>query len=384
MLDPLIPMLSKLTEKCREDLKNFTAGKLGNCLNFWRKNCGDPSILQLISGLKVPLKSRISNRKIPPKIRFSFDEEIAIRQEITKFLLHNIIEPVYGSDPDEFLSNIFVRAKPDGGSRIILNLKRFNENVSNTHFKMHSLNSAIDLMRKGSFMASVDYKLAYYHVPVHKSNRKYFRFLFDSKKYQFTCLPMGLATGPRDFTKIMKMLFKILREKGHQNTFYIDDSFLIHNTFEGCLKNVVDTVNTSRDAGFTINPEKSVFTPKKELTYLGFVLNSDKMTVRLCARKRSKILSKIELILAKPRPKIQEVAELTGQLVATFPAVPLARLYYRQIDIDKARALKLARGNFQAKMKLSVTSRQDLKWWISHLPSSETVIASKNPRYTLY
>ncbi len=41
---------------------------------------------------------------------------------------------------------------------MILNLKRFNENVSKQHFKMESLQSAIRLMKPGFYMATVDLK----------------------------------------------------------------------------------------------------------------------------------------------------------------------------------------------------------------------------------
>ena len=238
-------------------------------------------------------------------------------------------------------------------------------------------------MTPNAYMASVDFKSAYYAVSIHKPHRKYFRFYFDSIKYQFTCLPMGLCTGPRDFTNIMKMLFKFLRSKGHLNTFYIDDSFLIHKSFTGCLQNVIDTVQLSTEAGFTVHPEKSVFRPTKQLSYLGFVLNTEFMTVQLDDRKRCKIIHKITSVLSKTRPVIQEVAELTGQLVATFPAVPFGRLFYRQVDIDKAKALKNACGNFNSKMTLSSEAKSDLKWWLKNIPTSITKIERLNPDFTM-
>ncbi len=45
----------------------------------------------------------------------------------------------------------FIRPERDGGHRLILNLKTFNTNEIQLHFKMHSLQSAIDFMTPGAF-----------------------------------------------------------------------------------------------------------------------------------------------------------------------------------------------------------------------------------------
>ena len=56
------------------------------------------------------------------------------------------------ADPDEFISNIFVRLKSDGGIRMIPNLKPFNQQyVDKIHFKMKSLKSAINAMTPNCF-----------------------------------------------------------------------------------------------------------------------------------------------------------------------------------------------------------------------------------------
>ena len=61
----------------------------------------------------------------------------------------------------QFLSPIFLRPKKNGEFRMILNLKKFNENVEYYHFKMDTFESAIKLITKGTFMASVVLRHAY-------------------------------------------------------------------------------------------------------------------------------------------------------------------------------------------------------------------------------
>jgi hypothetical protein len=49
---------------------------------------------------------------------------------------------------------------------------------------------------------------------VDKSDRQFLRFMWEGEKYQYTCLPNGLATAPRIFTKNMKPVFSTLRKQG--------------------------------------------------------------------------------------------------------------------------------------------------------------------------
>ena len=101
----------------------------------------------------------------------------------------------------EFISNIFLREKKGGTHRVILKLKSLNNNVKSLHFKMEILKSAINLLGRNHWMASIDLKDAYYSIPVHQIDRQYLRFVWQDQKYQFNYLPNGPATAPRVFAK---------------------------------------------------------------------------------------------------------------------------------------------------------------------------------------
>ena len=62
-------------------------------------------------------------------------------------------------------------------------------------------------------MASLDLKDAYYTVGVNPSHRKYLRFIWKNVLYQFTCLPNGLSSCPRKFTKLLKPPLTELHKK---------------------------------------------------------------------------------------------------------------------------------------------------------------------------
>ena len=95
---------------------------------------------------------------------------------------------------------------------------------------MDTLEVAVNMMRPGCFMALVDLKDVYYTVPIHPSDQKYLKFCFDGVFYKYTCLPNGLASAPRIFTKLLRPVYATLRNMGHLNSGYIDDSYLQGDT----------------------------------------------------------------------------------------------------------------------------------------------------------
>ena len=51
--------------------------------------------------------------------------------------------------------------------------------------------------------------------------------------------------------------------------------------------------------------------------------------------------------------KIRDIARIIGYLISSFPGVKFAALYYRYVEMDKIKALKQSKGNFDALMSVS-------------------------------
>lgn len=249
-------------------VNSFKAGRLKDFAHNWEAITSDAWILKMIRGIDIEFDEPVRQSRPPRPILFSPQETEIIDAEVTKLSEKGVIVEAEHSE-DEYISNIFVCPKKDGGHRVILNLKHLNLSVTKRHFKMQSLQSAINLMTAGCYMASIDWKDAYYTVPVDTRYRKYLRFVWKNRLWQYTCLPNGLSSGPRLFTKITKPIYSHLRKAGHLNAGYIDDSFLTGDTVDDCRSNVIDTVELSMDSGFVVHPVKSVFNQHKLCPTLG-------------------------------------------------------------------------------------------------------------------
>ena len=239
----------------------------------------DPFIIEMVQGVRIPISHLPVNgnsrhNQVPGYLVKEADKEIE------KMLEMGVIEKSE-QEKNEVISPIFLVEKADGTHRVILNLKKFNECIEYEHFKMEQLTAAIQLMKKNCKMASVDLRHAFYSVNVDPRDRKYLKFVWRGQLFAYTCLPNGLANCPRYFTKLMKPVFASLRSFGWLSAAYIDDSYLQGQNDEECQENIDTTVDLLTSLGFTVHMKKSVMKPTTELTYLGFVLNSVKMTVSI-------------------------------------------------------------------------------------------------------
>ena len=346
---------------------NFCAGKISRFFQNWTNLTQDQFILNIVKeGYDIEFESEpcaLCNRK---PINFNTKEQQIISELLKKFEDKGIIVESE-HEPGEILSNIFIRPKQDGKYRLILNLSRLNEHVDKITFKMETLRSALQMIQKGCFFGKIDLTDAFYSVLIKHNCRKYLKFEWLGKLYVFTCLPNGLSTASRIFTKVMKPVFGTLRKMGHENVAYIDDSLLKGDSYEQCMNNIFDTMELIDSLGLTIHPDKSIIVPTQCIEFVGFLLNSVEMSVRLAPRKVKNLIDLAERLLKADQVSIREFSKLIGTMVAAEPGVLYAALYYKTLELDRDRELKLNARNFDANMNISTESKQCIQWWISNL-----------------
>jgi len=359
-----------------------TAGRLQHFVDTWQGLTSDKTILEFIKGVKIQFNCNPPSNYFMSEINCSDTESEAIDSEINTYLRKGIILEVIHCT-GEFVSQIFPRSKKNGGVRIILNLKHLNQFVEYEHFKMENLNTVLGLIEKNCLMASIDLEDAYYSVNVNENDRKYLRFIWKSKLYEFTCLPNGLTSAPRIFTKILKPLFSNLRRKGFMSVYYLDDSLLIGNSYTECLDNVNETKNLLVNSGFIINEKKSSLIPSTEITFLGFILNSIEMKISLPELKKRRIKDFCEDLLNQKVVKIRQLAEFIGVIVSSLPAVENGALFYRFLEHNKTNALINSRGNFESWTTLGVESKSEILWWSKNIDSAYKNIRISPPKIVI-
>ena len=115
--------------------------------------------------------------------------------------------------------------KKNNKIRVILNLKQFNENIDPLHFKIETLQCAINSMRKDCYFGSVDLSKSYYSIPVTKSTGSILGSSLTIKNMNLQALLWDWLLC-HEFSPVLKPVFAYLREKGYMSTAYIDDSHM--------------------------------------------------------------------------------------------------------------------------------------------------------------
>ena len=358
------------------------AGRLAHFAAKWREITNDNWVLDTIQSYRIEFVGLPCQYDTPKEIPFSRTEAAVISCEIEKLLQKGAVKETCHT-PGEFISNMFLRPKKDGSFRPIINLRGLNKFVKYKHFKMETIRSALHLIRPDCFMASIDLKDAYFSIPIAKEHRKFLRFIWQSRVYEFTCMPFGLSCAPRVFTKVMKPLVASLRRLGHESCDYLDDSLLIGSNESECLDNVQARIELTEALGFIINTDKSVTTPTNEITFLGFVLNSTCMTISIPPDKANRVADAIIQLLALSRTRIREVAKVIGLLVSCEIAMPYGPLFRRTVENEKNVALAENRGDLESKMILSCQARSDLTWWRTNILSSSAPIHRQSAKFII-
>ena len=115
-----------------------------------------------------------------------------------------------------------------------------------------------------SFFTTIDLKDAYFTIPIHPDHYKYLRFEWNSTLHEFICLPFGLSSAPRVFTKVLKPFVGAVRNKGIRLVIYLDDMAIISSYRELSLEESAIVIQILESLGFIINKEKSVLIPSQK------------------------------------------------------------------------------------------------------------------------
>lgn len=334
----------------------------------WRLITDDSVILSWIKGYKIPFTETVVQSNLPRQPVLSKQELIEYQYVINDLISLGAVSECQTCN-GQYLSKYFLIKKPNGKHRFIFNLKSLNKFIRTEHFKLEDLRTTLKFVSKNHYMASLDLKDAYFLIPIHPAHRKYLRFQWKNKLYEFKVLPFGLSTAPFVFTKLLKPVMRLFRSLGILCSIYLDDFWTIASSVEKCSNNIITVRNIFESLGFIINVEKSCFVPNKICKYLGFVIDSQLLELRLTPEKRQSIYNNLTEIIDLRRCTIRKFARLAGLLTSACPAIQYGWAYTKSIERCKYLAL-LRCDDYDSLMTIPNYLQSDLKWWLHAVKTS--------------
>ena len=144
---------------------------------------------------------------------------------------------------------------------------------------------------------------------------------------------------------------------------YIDNILLMGDSPDQVECHLETLIFLLTNLGFIINVSKSIMTPTQEIEYLGLLVNSTTLQLRLPGEKLHHIRLEVNQILQKSHVTAQQLAQIIRKLNAASQAVLPVPLFYQSLQGDLQRALKNNNQNYKALLSLSLPTQKELSWW---------------------
>ena len=310
---------------------------------------------------------RIQFHTIPPMkyltSNFSHSRSITMSKEISILYSKTAIGLTKFS-PDQFISPIFdVPKKDTKNRRVILNLKDLNNYIVKTKFKLEGYSTIIRLIRQGDFLVSIDLTDAYLMFSMHPDFWKFLCFEFKEDIYFYKCMPFGLTSSPRIFTKVMKSVLVFLKKRGIRASAWFDDIIIAAHSCSLLLEQLYFSKILLKSLGFIINNSKSSLIPSTKMIHLGYIWDTNAFTLAVPEDKVIALKDFCKIALSQP-VSLRFLQKILGTIESFRIAYIYAALHYR--DLQRQVASNIGSGlSWDFKIIPSALARNDLKWWAS-------------------
>ena len=170
-------------------------------------------------------------------------------EALHQLLDKNAVELVQNPQSLGFYNRLFLVPKPNNRWRPILDLSTLNNYLKTQSFKMETPETIRTSLQAEEWVTSIDFKDAYFHIPINSQSRKYMRFHIQGETYQFKALPFGLSTAPMEFTVVAKEVKFLAMKKGIRIHQYLDDWLVRTRSHHTCLQHTQTLVALCRELG---------------------------------------------------------------------------------------------------------------------------------------
>ena len=342
-------------------------GRLTQFLHHWEKFTTDVWVLSVIrGGLDLVFQERppLSDSPIPMSQTSDKEKFRLLSEEVQSLLLKRVIEEIPPTQlTPGFYSRLFLVPKKTGGMRPVIDLSILNSYLSVPHFKMETNRSIRACILPGMLTTKLDLSDAYFHIPISLASRKFLRFVWNNKVYQFLAVPFGLAVAPQVFTRVFQTVIAHLHTLSIQAHSYLDDSLLKEFDSEILSRHTFLFIRLLLDLGFLISWKKSQILPSQDFLFLGEHYRTDLGLIFPPEEKFQSLCQKILIFSNSPSVTARQFSQLLGFLNSLADVVPLGRLHIRPLQFFLQEHWEFASQVWEALVPILPVLLPHLDWW---------------------
>jgi len=257
--------------------------------------------------------------------------------------------------------------------RSIYNIKQMNPSLVTRKFKMTGVATWKSLIFRDMYMASIDIKDAYLHIPIHKASRRFLRYVWEGNVWELHALPFGLSQAPWVFTRLLQPLLQGWRVRLSVNIIsWLDDIVLGHASKAHLRWAVQEILDDLSRVGLAVNakPGKSFLVPTRKLTWCGITWDTKAMMAYVPTERRKNVQKAAAKLLrrALKGPVLaRELAVVTGKIQACAEAILPQRAYSMELVRALGQCLRRTQS-YDSRLRLTQEALLQLRWWKEQMP----------------
>ena len=304
------------------------------------------------------------------------DSARVLEDEIASLLNKQAIRAVPSEEVQRgFYSRYFLIPKKGSASlRPILDLRVLNRHLRKYTFRMLTHKGLCRSIRPGDWFVTIDLSDAYFHIAIYPAHRKFLRFAYQGKAYEYQAIPFGLSLAPRVFSKCVEAALSPLRNSGIRIFSYIDDYLICSHSREQAVRDSATVINHLTDLGFNINWTKSRVEPAQCTDYLGLNINSLSYRVTLSEARVASLTQCLSLFRLGKAVSFRLCLRLLGLMASVISVVHLGLLRMRDFQRWVAALRLCPRRHLNRRVKVLPSCVAALRPW-----EDSTALASGVP-----
>jgi len=280
--------------------------------------------------------------------------------EVSELLSKRAFEEV--KDHKGTYSLLFLVPKKSGGCRPVFDLSFLNKHLIIPRFKMESAVTIQRDMTKGTWAISLDIKDAYLHVPIRPTDRKYLKFGFQGRVYQFNVLPFGVAIAPYVFTRIVRAFASVVRQRGIQFHHYLDDWLIVAGSPSEAIRRRF-CPRFGHQVRMDTKLGQVVAYPFTGVCLHGVQYDLRKGLAFPPVERVRAMLSLLNRVLSDRQTSARRFLSLIGLLASMEKQVPLGRCFMRPLQWCLSLQWRIASDPLDQVIQLNDRAVEALLWW---------------------
>ena len=278
--------------------------------------------------------------------------------------------------PNLQISPIGVVPKSNGSWRLITHLS-YPENSSINDFidpdickvKYTSIDhvlETISMLGSSAKIGKIDISQAFRLLIINPADFDLLGVMFEGNYFIDKCLPMGCSLSCSLFEKFATMLHWAVTSYSGIDTLdhYLDDFIFIGSSLSNDCAVLMHTFKSiSASLGVPIADEKTVG-PTTVLTFLGLVIDTVLMMVRIPQEKLEKLQNLLAPLLSAKKIRLKELESVVGLMAFCSRAIPSSRAFIRRF-YDLIASVKSKKPYHFVRINKEV--KEDVRVWLNFL-----------------